>query len=116
MAFQAYIDNIKAKTGLSASDFKKKAEAKGFLKDGKLKPETKATQILNWLKEDYGLARFPAKWNYFAEKESRQFNILEHVLVDEVMQLRRDMLLVTVTPWPCTRHSRENQIGRKSNR
>jgi len=32
MTFQAYIDNIKAKTGLSPSDFKKKAEAKGFLK------------------------------------------------------------------------------------
>ena len=55
MTFQAYIDNIKAKSGLSPSDFKKKAEAKGFLKDGELKPETKATQILNWLKEDYGL-------------------------------------------------------------
>ena len=27
------------------------------------------------------LARFPAKWNLFAEKESRQINMLEHVLV-----------------------------------
>ena len=39
-----------------------------------------------------GIARFPAKWNRFAEREPRQCNILEHVLVDEVMQLRRDML------------------------
>ena len=39
-----------------------------------------------------GIARFPAKYIHFAEKESRQCNILEHVLVDEVMQLRRDML------------------------
>jgi hypothetical protein len=38
------------------------------------------------------LARFPAKCTHFAEKESRQFNILEHVLVGEVMQVRRDML------------------------
>jgi hypothetical protein len=38
------------------------------------------------------LARFPAKWNHFAEKESRQIHMLEHVLIDEVMQLRRDML------------------------
>jgi hypothetical protein len=39
-----------------------------------------------------GLARFPVKYFHFAEKESRQFNILEHVLVDEVVQLRRNML------------------------
>ena len=26
-------------------------------------------------------ARFPAKWNHFAERESRQINMLEHVLV-----------------------------------
>jgi hypothetical protein len=37
MTFQAYIDNIKTKTGLTPSDSKKKAEAKGFLKGGKLK-------------------------------------------------------------------------------
>ena len=55
MTFQAYIDNIKAKTGLSPSDFKKRAEAKGFLKDGKLAPKTKATQIVKWLKEDFSL-------------------------------------------------------------
>ena len=55
MTFQAYIDNIKAKTGLSPADFKKRAEAKGFLKGGKLKPETKATQVVNWLKDDFGL-------------------------------------------------------------
>lgn len=55
MTFQAYTDNIKAKTGLTPSDFKKKAEAKGFLKKGELKPETKATQVVNWLKEDFDL-------------------------------------------------------------
>jgi hypothetical protein len=45
--------------------------------------------LLKWIEF---LARFPAKWNYFAEKESRQINNLEHVLADEVMQLRRDLL------------------------
>lgn len=30
MSFQAYIDNIKAKTGKSPEDFKKIAEAKDF--------------------------------------------------------------------------------------
>ena len=44
MSFQAYIDNIKAKTGKTPADFKKLAEKKGFMKDGKLNPSTKATE------------------------------------------------------------------------
>lgn len=56
MSFQAYIDNIKAKTGLSPADFKKKAVEKGLLaKGGALKPDVKATQITQWLKDEYGL-------------------------------------------------------------
>lgn len=55
MSFQAYIDNIKAKTGKSPADFKKLAEKKGFIVDGKLNPKTKATEITNWLKEDFEL-------------------------------------------------------------
>ncbi len=31
MSFQAYIDNIKAKTGKTTADFKKMAEEKEFL-------------------------------------------------------------------------------------
>jgi hypothetical protein len=38
------------------------------------------------------LARFPARWNHLAKKESRQINMLEQILVGEVMQLRRDLL------------------------
>jgi len=55
MTFQAYIDNIKAKTGLTPAGFKKRAQAKGFLKNGALKPEVKATQVVDWLKEEFGL-------------------------------------------------------------
>jgi hypothetical protein len=55
MSFQAYIDNIKAKTGKSPADFKKLAEAKGFLVNGALNKATKATEITNWLKADFGL-------------------------------------------------------------
>lgn len=55
MSFQAYIDNIKAKTGKSPDDFKKLAEAKGFLQKGKLNPAVKATQITDWLKKDFDL-------------------------------------------------------------
>ncbi|TGD58246.1 DUF4287 domain-containing protein [Flavobacterium humi] len=55
MSFQAYINNIKAKTGKSPEDFKKLAEEKGFLEAGEVKPTVKATQITNWLKEDFDL-------------------------------------------------------------
>ena len=50
MSFQAYIDNIKAKTGLSPEDFKKLAKKKGLLE-----PSVKAMQIVAWLKKDFGL-------------------------------------------------------------
>ncbi|MBV4359278.1 DUF4287 domain-containing protein [Pinibacter aurantiacus] len=55
MSFQAYIDNIKAKTGKSPEDFKKLAEKKGFLKKGELLATVKAGQIVEWLKEDFEL-------------------------------------------------------------
>jgi len=50
MSFQAYLDNIEAKTGKSPEDFKKLAEKKGLLK-----PETKAGEIVAWLKKDFDL-------------------------------------------------------------
>jgi Domain of unknown function (DUF4287) len=55
MSFQAYIDNIKSKTGKSPEDFKKLAEEKGFLQNGQLKSDVKAGQIVSWLKEDFDL-------------------------------------------------------------
>lgn len=53
MSFQAYIDNIQKKTGKTPDDFKKLAEEKGFLQNGEL--TVKATQITNWLKEEFEL-------------------------------------------------------------
>ena len=55
MSFQAYINNIKLKTGKTPEEFKKLAEAKGFLKEGVLVKTVKATEITNWLKEDFEL-------------------------------------------------------------
>ena len=55
MSFQAYLDNIKTKTGKSPEDFKALAEKKGFLQKGKLKEGVKAGQIIAWLKEDFDL-------------------------------------------------------------
>lgn len=55
MSFQAYLDNIKAKTGLSADDFKRIAQERGFLAEGHLNPDVKAGQIVAWLKADHDL-------------------------------------------------------------
>ncbi len=55
MSFQAYLDNIEKKTGKNINDFKKLATQKGFLKTGKLSPNIKATDIVQWLKEDFEL-------------------------------------------------------------
>ncbi|HSF52346.1 MAG TPA: DUF4287 domain-containing protein [Algoriphagus sp.] len=55
MSFQAYLDNIQSKTGKSPEDLKAIATQKGFLKNGQLKPEVKAAQIIQWLREDFEL-------------------------------------------------------------
>lgn len=55
MSFQAYINNIKEKTGKGPEDFKKLAEDRGFTQNGVIKPGIKAANILTWLKEDYDL-------------------------------------------------------------
>jgi len=46
MSFQAYLDNIKAKTGKSPEDFIALARKKGLVKPG---------EIVAWLKSDFGL-------------------------------------------------------------
>lgn len=51
MSFQAYLDNIETKTGLTPRQFIELAAERGF------GPGTKATPILEWLKADYELSR-----------------------------------------------------------
>jgi hypothetical protein len=51
MTFQAYLDNIEDKTGLTPRQFIELASAKGF------GPGTKSGEIVAWLGEDYGLGR-----------------------------------------------------------
>ncbi len=51
MSFQAYLDNIEDKTGLTPREFIDLASAKGF------GPGTKSAEIVAWLGEDYGLGR-----------------------------------------------------------
>ena len=52
MSFQAYLDNIKAKTGKTTEDFIRLAAQKGLIGPG-----VKSEQIVTWLKEDFGLNR-----------------------------------------------------------
>ncbi len=55
MSFQAYLDNIQAKTGKSPDDLKQLAEQKGFTQGGQLTATTKAGDVVKWLKEDFDL-------------------------------------------------------------
>jgi uncharacterized protein (DUF39 family) len=51
VSFQAYLDNIEAKTGKTPNDFIALAKQKGYDAD------TKAGEIVAWLKEDFDLGR-----------------------------------------------------------
>jgi Domain of unknown function (DUF4287) len=51
MSFQAYLDAVETKTGHTPRELIKLAEERGF------DASAKATPILEWLKEDYGLGR-----------------------------------------------------------
>lgn len=50
MSFEAYLTNIKAKTGKSPEDFQNLASAKGLLR-----ANVKAGEIVAWLKDDFEL-------------------------------------------------------------
>ena len=51
MSFQAYLDTIEKKTGKTPNELLALAKEKGFTSD------TKAGEVIDWLKEDYGLGR-----------------------------------------------------------
>ena len=55
MSFQAYLDNIQAKTGKTPAEFKRLAADKGFAGPDGIAAGIKATQITDWLKADFGL-------------------------------------------------------------
>ncbi|MFG6279999.1 DUF4287 domain-containing protein [Microbacterium sp. 5K110] len=51
MSFQAYLDAVEKKTGLTPRQLVDLAHERGF------GPDTKATPILEWLKQDHDLGR-----------------------------------------------------------
>lgn len=55
MSFQAYLENIKAKTGKGPEDFRQLAAEKGFTDGNTIKDGVKAGTIVQWLKDDFGL-------------------------------------------------------------
>jgi len=67
MSFQAYLDNIRKKTGKTPDDFRKLAEKKGLLKGG-----VKAAEIVSWLKKDFDLGHGHAMAIYTVFKGSKE--------------------------------------------
>lgn len=55
MSFQAYLDNIQAKTGKSPDDLRNWAASQGFTEAGKLKSSVKAGDVVAGLKRDFSL-------------------------------------------------------------
>lgn len=51
MSFQAYLDTIERKTGKTPNELLAIAKEKGFTAD------TKASEVIDWLREDYELGR-----------------------------------------------------------
>ena len=51
MSFQAYIDAVEKKTGKIPTELLDEARAHGF------GPETKAAEIVDWLKDEYAVGR-----------------------------------------------------------
>ncbi|WP_067151414.1 DUF4287 domain-containing protein [Pseudotamlana agarivorans] len=70
MAFQTYIKNIEDKTCKTAQDFQNFAEEKAFTKNGEL--AVKATEVTNWLKEEFGLGHGHAMAMYAYIKGKRE--------------------------------------------
>jgi hypothetical protein len=62
MTFEAYINNIRAKTGKTPKDFFNQA-----IEQGVLGPETKTMEFVNWLKASSGLGHGHAMavWEFF---------------------------------------------------
>lgn len=72
MSFQAYLDNVQTKTGKSPEDLKALAGAKGFMQGDTLSPTVKATEVTDWLKEEFGLGHGHAMSIYAYFKGKRE--------------------------------------------
>ena len=78
MSFQAYLDNIEEKTGLTPRQFIELAHEKGY--DD---PSVKAGVIVDWLKADYDLGRGHAMALVHVIQKGPQISV-KHVGTDGV--------------------------------
>ena len=74
MSYQAYLTNIRAKTGKGPADFRALAERKGFTETGRLATGVKAGAIVKWLKEDFQLGHGHAMAIYALLKGTKDEN------------------------------------------
>jgi hypothetical protein len=72
MSFQAYLDNIQAKTGKSPDDWRSYAESQGYTEGGVLRPAVKAGTIVDDLKANFGLGHGHAMAIYALLKAIRK--------------------------------------------
>ena len=86
MSFQAYLDTIEDKTGLTPRQLLEIAQEKGLAE-----PSVKAGTILEWLKEDYGLGRGHGMALVHVIKNGPQIDS-KHVGSDGVHRDESDML------------------------
>ena len=65
MSFQAYLENIKAKTGKTPDDFRQLAKKADILT-----PDLKASEFVAWLKKEFDLGHGHAMaiWAVFTDK------------------------------------------------
>jgi hypothetical protein len=66
LSFEGYIRNIHAKTGKTPEDFHALAREKGLTG-----PDIKATQVVNWLKQDFTLGHGHAMAIWAVFKQNR---------------------------------------------
>lgn len=72
MSFQAYLDNVQAKTGKSPDELRALAQTAGLIEGDDLKAGVKATQVTDWLKREFDLGHGHAMsiYAYFKGKRS----------------------------------------------
>jgi hypothetical protein len=57
MSFQGYLNSIEKSTGKTPADFRGWAEDREFLNEGRLRSDVKVTEVVDALKQDFGLGR-----------------------------------------------------------
>ena len=84
MTFKAYIDNIQTQTGKTPKDFLILAKKKGLLKEG-----VKTREIVNWLKQDYGLGQGHAMAIVLTFKNATQPKTSESEAIEKLFRGER---------------------------